>query len=776
MTVRNLKRYQVEARSAVMAALRSSGSVVLQMPTGSGKTVIATDIVSKARGTVLFICHRKEIIRQASRHFSDAGIRHGVVAPGFPSSRDRVRIASVQTLARRDGDGFDPKLVIWDECHHVAAKSWRKVMDAYPDAKHIGLTATPERLDGKGLGDCFSRLVCGPTTATLIKRRQLSRYRYFAPSDPDLTAAKMQAGDYRRSDIAKIMNTPVLVGDALAEYQKHASGKRAICFAVSVEASKSLASRFNQAGIPAAHVDATTPEAERDAAVAGLEAGSIKVLSNVEVFTEGFDLPAIDAVILMRPTKSTQLYLQMVGRGLRTAKGKDAAIIFDHAGLWLDHELPDVDREWSLDGGARQGLLASRRKHGQPMRRCPECSVVHRMVPRCPECGFEYPTGREIGEYDAQLRELRSVVPEGCATVMEFSRLTRINHNSIYNWVRGEGMPNIDGYPDVSRALIWIESRKKREIIAKLHHPKGCEGAVSAAVFSREIGISTGTISKLISKGMPAAPNGWPLREDAIEWLGKNYKSRIHRPFDVKDPENYISPKTFEADNNLCSGMTYILRSRGLPCASNGWVHAKKGRMWLSENLVARSATPVELVKSFARRFGVSTATVRAWKKAGLPHHLGSGKIYTGLGDAWVKENRPSVGIAPDDDEYLTRAAFARLLGVDTSTIGGWVGIPRGPRGTVPKNKALAWVKERRFPIFPPMDVDHPDDYEQRGRFSKRIGISDGLPSYWAKRGLPCASNGWVHIQRGLEWVRDNTNIKIPDSAWPEQPSRREAA
>lgn len=713
---RNLKRYQIKARSEVMAALRSSGSVVLQMPTGSGKTVIATDIVKRARGRVLFICHRKEIIRQTSRHFDDANIHHGVIAPGFPPSRARIMVASVQTLARRPKGEFCPKLVIWDECHHVAAKSWRKVMDAYPEAKHIGLTATPERLDGKGLEDYFSRLVCGPTTATLIKRRQLSRYRYFAPSDPDLTAAKMQAGDYRRSDIAKIMNTPVLVGDALAEYQKHASGKRAICFAVSVEASKSLAARFNQAGIPAAHVDATTPEDERDAAVAGLETGAIKVLSNVEVFTEGFDLPAIDAVILMRPTKSTQLYLQMVGRGLRTARGKDAAIIFDHAGLWLDHELPDVEREWSLDGRARQRLLESRRKHGEPMRRCPECSAVHRMVPHCPECGYEYPTGREVGEYDAQLRELRGVVPEGWAAPGTFMRLIGVGGTTVRNMMR-QGLPSENGLIPVQAGKKWV-----LENWAPTRHPpigvENPEDWLPGTKFCEVVGLTFGAMKTIkLLPGFRMEKNGWVHVPTGLDCVQKFYSSSCVPPKDVARPRKY-EPKNHFAKRIGCSvKVVNRWRLEGLPCARNGWVHVSDGLDWVAKNGSVRNTIPAEVFRDISARYGCTESAARLWHKAGMPLPSGGNFERT---DEWVVYNR---------------ASNAR-----------------------------------------PLDVSDYWSYERRGVFSLRIGTSDAAISAWAKRGLPCASNGWVHIQRGLEWVRDNTSIKIPDSAWPKSDDERKAA
>lgn len=644
-----LRPYQSAAVDAALVALADKGSAVLQMPTGAGKTKTATAIIEREDGPTWFICHRQEIERQASAAFTAAGIDHGIVSPrASPDYGKRVQIVSVATLARRMADLPAPKLAVWDECHHVAAKSWAKVREAMADTRHLGLTATPERLDGKGLSEWFSEIVTGPTTRELIDAGWLSEFRYFAPSDPDLTAAKVQAGDYKKGDIAKVMNTPVLIGDAVAEYKRSAPGRRALAFCASIDASKALVARFNADGIPAAHVDGTTPTDERDAAVSALAAGTISVLSNVEVFTEGFDLPAIDTVILMRPTKSLALFLQMIGRVLRLAAGKDGALIFDHAGLWLDHGWFDIPVDWSLDGGARKRRIS---KMGDSrLRRCPECKEVRvERVETC-GCGYEFPTGREIGEYDGALREVRGPLPNG---------------------------------------------------------------VVTRAEFQDKFGISKGCLFYQISKGLPIDDAGNIPLQRAIEWLQKNPPVGIP-PLFLENPHEYENLASFERRVGR-SDLAYI-HGGTLPRASNGWVHIPSALRWIEEN---------------------------------------------------ENKSRKIKGVV---DGVASKAEFAKIVGISN---GGALSsmIKRGLpvcHGGIPLDAGIEWIRAQNSNRRPPLDVKDPANYESAKSFSIRLSIDPHRIPALAERGLPCASNGWVHIQRGLEWVRDNTNIEIPPEAWPQ--------
>lgn len=663
-----LRTYQRTAIESARRALTKSGSCILQMPTGAGKTRSATEIVAHSRGVIWFVCHRQEIERQVAKAFTAAGIDFGVVSPrGELEPKKRVQIVSVHTLRERLKKLPLPKLVIWDECHHVAAKSWASIRAKLKDARHLGLTATPERLDGKGLGEWFKELVTGPGIAELIKKGFLSEFRYFAPSDPDLTSAKLQAGDYKKSDLGKIMNTPVLIGDAVREYKKNAKGKRALAFCASVEASQALAVHFNKEGIAAAHVDGTTPTAERDLAVQDLAAGKIKVLCNVEVFTEGFDLPAIDAVILMRPTKSPTLLLQMIGRGLRKAPGKDTAIIMDHAGLHRDHAWFADDWHWSLDGGAAK---AKRAAVTRGPRRCPECREVRAERVEVCSCGYEFPSGREIGEFDGVLTE--------------------------------------------------VKSRRRY---------------------------------------------------------------RRGPPMNVADPAEYCSPPNLARKLGVSQEQIYWAVKNGMPCADNGWPHEKSATEWAKNRGLIGAPRGVKLtsVKACAVAFGISDFSAKkAIQQAGLKKYRGRFFEIKPAHKAIRAYMESSMYFDPGLAGCERKAHFARRVSTDPKTLDGWIrrGLPVTKNGWVIVDRAMAWLKARRThtTAYPPRDVSDPRSYISRVKFGALIGYRPSyaheLVSKWVDSGLPCASNGWVHIQRGLEWVRDNTNIKIPASAWPKKATK----
>jgi superfamily II DNA or RNA helicase len=327
-----------------------------------------------------------------------------------------------------------PDVLVWDECHHIASKSWGDIATAFPAAVHIGLTATPQRLDGKGLGAYFDTIIQGPTTADLIAQGWLSPYRYYAPSSANLAGVHRVAGDYNRRELAGAMEQSSVVGDALSHYQAHCEGGRALVFAWSVEASERIAAQFVAAGIAAQHVDGETPKAARSAAMKGFRDGSVRVLCNVELFGEGLDVPACDAVFLLRPTQSLGLYLQQVGRGLRTAPGKSAVRIFDHAGHWERHGLPDDNREWSLSdassrGGSSESLGA---------KRCSQCFGVFRPgVKACPYCGaVPNRVARDVAQVEGTLeavnvaelralREQRSTFYRDCHTLADWFALAK---------------------------------------------------------------------------------------------------------------------------------------------------------------------------------------------------------------------------------------------------------------------------------------------------------------------------------------------------------------
>lgn len=397
-----------EARTAYR---RGTRAVLLQLPTGGGKTITASTVVHGAAqkgNRTWWLTHRRELASQASQTFHNLDIPHGTVQSGHVSHPNAaVQVASIQTIVRRLADLPPPDLIVFDESHHIGAASWQAIFDRFPAARVLGLTATPWRLDGQGLGHWFGHMVSGPTTAELIAAGSLSPYRLFAPATPDLSGVVTTAGDYQRSGLARAMDKPQIVGDAIGHYTRLCAGKRAVAFAAGVENSRNIAAQFCAAGIAAEHVDGGMSSAQRDAAVERFRTGQTLVLCNADLFGEGFDVPAIEAAILLRPTKSLSLHLQQVGRALRPCEGKSEAIILDHAGNSLIHGLPDDEREWSLDDRER------RRKADATtvsIRQCGECFFVYRPAPKCPQCGHVAQVqAREIEQVEGNLAEVRRI-------------------------------------------------------------------------------------------------------------------------------------------------------------------------------------------------------------------------------------------------------------------------------------------------------------------------------------------------------------------------------
>lgn len=406
-----LRLYQEEAisqaRQRMMAGVRS---ILLQAPTGSGKTVLTAHMLKTAAEKGMpswFICHRRELIRQSIETFASVGVRHGVIANGWMEDRrELIQIGSIQTMARRIRSGSkEPRLLIWDECHHVAAKGWAKVFDAYPQSFHIGLTATPERLDGAGLGKYFKSMINGPSVRWLIDNGFLCDYKLYAPPAANLVGVHTRMGDFDKKELNSILDKPTITGDAISHYKKLALGKRAVVFCVSVEHSKHVVNQFLTAGIKAAHVDGETDLSERDETLRKFKAGEIQVLSNVDLFGEGFDLPALEVAILLRPTQSLALFLQQVGRSLRPFPGKTHALILDHAGNAERHGLPDEERVWSLAGHRDE---KKKNSSSEMVKICPKCFAAQ--FPGRSECSFCHfvfgVQSREVEQKEGELSEV----------------------------------------------------------------------------------------------------------------------------------------------------------------------------------------------------------------------------------------------------------------------------------------------------------------------------------------------------------------------------------
>ncbi len=449
----DLRPYQITLHETARAYLRDGRrTLLIQSPTGSGKTVLVSHMLSNARSKgyrAWFVVHRRELVKQSVTTLNlGSGLPLGIVAAGFPGNRrELIQVCSVQTLAKRRHMLEDPNLIVWDEAHHCAAGSWGQIHAAYPKAVHIGLTATPERLDGTGLAKWFEDIIPGPTVAQLIADQWLVPYRLFAPGGPDLGGVHTVAGDYNKKELAVAMAKSAVTGDALTHYTKHAMGKRAVVFMWSVESSIEMAANFNKAGIPAAHLDGKTDDVSRDRIVEDFRQGKILVLCNVEIVSEGFDLPALEAVFLLRPTQSLALYLQQVGRALRSAPGKTEALIFDHAGNCRTHGLPDDDREWSLEGRTKAG----RARDKCPVKQCPKCyAMLSASKNLCKWCGFRFEIqSRELEQLEGDLqeidqeqeryyqRQMRKDEERACKTLDELIELGGLRgYDKPYGWAK----------------------------------------------------------------------------------------------------------------------------------------------------------------------------------------------------------------------------------------------------------------------------------------------------------------------------------------------------
>lgn len=404
--------YQREAEQAVRGAFASGyRAPLLVLPTGGGKTVTFSSIAAQAaaRGKrVLLLAHRRELVGQISAALGRWDVPHGLISPSAKPTDHPVQVAMVQSLVRRvrlDKAGrFRFDLVIVDECHHATPDStWGAVLQHNAvgkpgGAKLLGVSATPCRLDGKGLGVAqggfFDRIIVGPSVTDLIGRGKLARPVVFAPDRAvDLSGVKQRRGDFVAGDLAAAMDQARLTGDAVEHYRTHLAGAPSIAFTVTVEHAGHVVEDFKAAGYAAAVLTGSTPDKERTAMIRDLGTGRLNVLASCNVVSEGTDIPTVVGAILLRPTASFALAMQQMGRALRVVPGKEKAIILDHAGNSLRHGLPTEAVEWSLDGVKRKAA------GGDGFKPCFECkALVPVRAASCPGCGRSMRAAAEVGQ------------------------------------------------------------------------------------------------------------------------------------------------------------------------------------------------------------------------------------------------------------------------------------------------------------------------------------------------------------------------------------------
>lgn len=351
------------------------------MPTGSGKTIVAAEIVRACDLPTLWLVHRRELVLQAAAALRPCGI---IMAGERTNPAAQIQVASVQTLANRTPPPAD--LIVIDEAHHTAADTYSSILGHYNGAAWLGLTATPFRLDNAGLGDFFGRIIVGAYPDELCADGTLIEPRVYAPPGPDLRGIRTVAGDYASGESAERMGR--IVGDAVSHYQRHAAGRRAVAFCVNINHSMQTVAAFQAAGIAAEHLDAGTPLDDRKSMLARLASGETLILSQCHILTEGWDLPALEVAIVLRPTQSLNLHLQMLGRIMRAAPGKLGALVLDHAGNHDRHGPVTQRLEYSLDDEVKPasdgGLI--------PTRRCMKCYLISpAYFTECPGCGTVFP-------------------------------------------------------------------------------------------------------------------------------------------------------------------------------------------------------------------------------------------------------------------------------------------------------------------------------------------------------------------------------------------------
>lgn len=370
---------------------------VFYLPTGGGKTEVAAGILAQvlARGKrAAFICHRIELVKQASNRFQRAELWHGIIQGNNSRGEwNSLIVGSIQTIAKRGIDDLD--LIIVDEAHACAGtKAYLELFVKFKDKCIVGLTATPF---SRGLarhhdvldGPLFQDIVIGATIPELVTQGFLVDCDIYGPSEPDLSKVKIVAGDYHEGQLAEAVDQPKLIGDIVTHYLRLGGNQQAICFATNIAHSKNIVAQFTAAGIPAAHIDAYTEEAERDRLIGDFKAGKYRILSNVAVLAEGFDAPAVGVMILARPTKSLVRYIQMAGRVLRPFPGKDRAIILDHSGTCRRLGFPTDELPLNLDDGKPKTASGAQEKEKPEPKLCPTCSYLKPAgVHQCPKCGF----------------------------------------------------------------------------------------------------------------------------------------------------------------------------------------------------------------------------------------------------------------------------------------------------------------------------------------------------------------------------------------------------
>ena len=485
-----LRGYQRQQIAEIAAELHSGHRRILaQAPTGAGKTHIIATVTMAAVAAelrVLVLATRTRLVRQTHGRLDDFDIPHGVIAAPLPYLRNysaRVQVASVDTLYRRAiVDSKIPlpsaDVVIFDEAHLCTAETRLRILDSYPQALRLGLTATPARKSGRSLGSAFDCMIAGPSIRTLTAAGVLVPTRIF--NTPIITAKELRAipkdtdNDFKVGPLGEMLSRPKLVGDVVGNWLRIASHKRTICFAVNKAHGAALLDSFRQQGVAAEMLTDADDEETRDEVIARLESGQTSVVINCFLLAYGVDVPSVECIVLARPTRSLTMYLQMVGRGLRAAPGKTHCIVIDHGHVVENLGLPQSDYEWSLDADRNVNVEAlkssSRKASAEQTRTCGQCNALWLTTEHgdtCPECGWVAPQrSKAITVENADLDEIADAIE---VTVTD-PRVERFYREALgwnlkykpYKWRESENKV---------RGACWYATREKFKFAASVGIP-----------------------------------------------------------------------------------------------------------------------------------------------------------------------------------------------------------------------------------------------------------------------------------------------------------------
>jgi DNA repair protein RadD len=473
-----LRDYQRQLIGDASRAMRRHRRLCWQAPTGAGKTVIIGAVVAAAIAMglrVLILATRTRLVRQLHERLDAYGIAHGILAasmPGYVNWGKPAQIASVDTLYRRSiADQRMPMpladLVIFDEAHLALGASRQKILNAYPNAWIFGFTATPAKTSGASLRDQFDELILGPSVTELIATGNLVKPRVF--NRPVVTASELKAvrkdsksGDYANGELSGLMSRPKLVGDVVTNWLRIANGKRTLVFACDKGHGMSLVEQFRQAGVPCEQLTDSDDEATREEVIARLEHGVTQVVVNCFLLSYGIDIPAVECVVLARPTRSIVLYLQAVGRGMRPSAGKDVCLVIDHGRVVESLGPPAYDREWSLDDPNAnkkhaEEFAKQRKQLKEKNRDCPECGcswLVSEEGNNCPHCGWQHQVRAKVIE--VQQADLGAGIEDSA----DWASIDRF-HAEACAWYANRWPEKWQAKQNSGRWWAWIQCRKK---------------------------------------------------------------------------------------------------------------------------------------------------------------------------------------------------------------------------------------------------------------------------------------------------------------------------